>query len=1092
MVNLNLEGNPKLIRVEVQENNMEVLDLTKNPNLQNLKAQRNLISNLDLRNNLQLVNLDLNENRLTSIDLTSNQSLTNFDISKNLLAGEGPDLTQNTELVNLDMSNNQISSLDITGNLKLVNVNLSFNKFSGNSILEQIVQNYQAAGRALGGETYILNDNLLSNQIPDFGALVTNTTKNFSLSFHNNNFHFGDFEQQHAQYLNYRDTPRGDGTIFKKYWYAGQNKVNIREVITTIPGQPITLSTVVRGAQNHYKWFKDGVEIAGAGDTPEYTISAPEACESGIYYTEITSDLVPLENGDDPGDNGRNLVLQRNDLVLGANGVPTCALLINPLNKAVDVPINAGIEWQSESGACGFLLSVGSTPGGTDILDAEDVGNVSGYNFEENLPVDSEIFVTITPYFEGGSLDGCLEESFFTSSEATAPDCAILTQPLSGSVGVSADTNINWSVASGADGYRIKIGTSPGASDLANANVDDGSTTYNPATDFIVGSEVFVTVTPFNEIGEALDCSESSFLIAAAAGLPPCTTLSRPLNQELDVKVNTIIRWNRVGNASGYVLNIGTTAFGTEILSRDVGSEIEFQLDNNLPNEATIFVTIIPYNTEGSAEGCVSESFETATETPLPECTTLLSPPNGERDIDPQTDLAWNISENATGYILQVGTTPDGDDFFSQDVGLTTFYNFREDLPEGRPIYVKITPYNETGEALDCEGESFSTSVPTIPDCTVLALPVDGAIDVSTATNFAWDAIATAKGYTLNIGTTSGANDIFSEDIGATTFFDLPNTLPEEQTIFVTIIPYNDSGEATACAEESFTTSGAILVPECSSLSMPMNGANDVPVNTSLAWNAVANAEGYKITIGSSSGASDIFSEDVGVSNAITLPNNLPENSSIYVLVTPYSAAGDALSCVEETFMTTGTPTIPDCVNLTMPMNGATAVSMATNFAWPAVSNAQGYVLNIGTSSGATDLFSEDIGLTNFYDLLQDLPVSTVIYVTILPYNDEGSAMGCVEDSFTTAAAPTIPSCTSLSLPTNGQESVNTFTNFAWNLVDNAQGYTLQIGITPGGAEIFSGDVGSTTWYDLESELPESTEIFVTIGAYNDLGEAHH
>ncbi len=1090
MVNLNLEGNPDLLDLRVYENNLEELDLNKNQKLEMVWAHSNLLSNIDLRNNSEIVDLRLSENRIKSIDLSQNVLLTNLDLSKNLFSGEGPDLTQNTELVDLNMSNNKISSLDITGNLKLVNVDLSFNQLSGNNILEQIVQNYQTAGRALGGETYKLNDNLLSNQIPDFTSLVNGTTENFSLSFHNNNFHFGDFEQQHAQYLNYRDTPRGGGNIFKTYSYAGQNKVNIREVITTVPGQPITLSTVVRGAQNHYKWFKDGVEIPGAADAPEYTISAPGSCESGIYYAEITSDLVPLENGDDPGNNGRNLVLLRNDLVLGANGTPTCALLINPLNKSVDVPINSGIEWESESGACGFLLSVGTSSGATDILDAEDVGNVSGYNFENNFPPNSEIFVTITPYFENGSLAGCLEESFFTSSETTVPDCAILTQPLAGSVGVTADTDISWSVASGANGYRIKLGTTPGGDDLANANVVDGSTTYDPAVDFIVGSEVFVTITPFNEVGDALECGEDSFIIASANALPPCTSLSRPLNGEIDVKVNSIVRWNRVGNASGYILNIGTTAFGTEILSRDVGSEIEFQPDNDLPTEQTIYVTVIPYNTQGSAEGCISESFQTAAEVPLPECTTLLAPANGDRDIDPLTDLAWNISENATGYILKVGTTPDGDDFFSQDVGLTTFYNFRDDLPEGRPIYVKITPYNETGEAIDCEGESFSTSIPTRPVCTTLALPENGDINVSTATNFAWNAISTAKGYTLNIGTAPGATDIFSEDVGATTFFDIPNILPAEQIIYVSIVPYNDSGFAMDCEEESFTTSAAIGLPECTNLTMPSNGENAVPITTSLAWNAVPNIDGYKITIGTSSGASDVFSEDVGISNAINLPENLPENTTIYVLVTPYNASGEALSCTEQTFTTSAAPAPPSCANLTMPTNGATVVSMSTNFAWSAVSNTTGYFLNIGSSSGATDLFSEDIGLSNFYDLPQDLPPSTTIYVSILPYNDEGIAIGCMEDSFTTAAAPTVPSCTSLILPLNGEESVNTLTNFAWNLVDNAEGYTLQIGTSSGEADIFSGDVGSTTWYDLANELPESTDIFVTIGAYNTLGEA--
>lgn len=1092
MVNLDLEGNPKLVELKVQENNMEGLGLSKNPKLKRVWAYKNLLSNIDLRNNQELVELRLNENRLKSLDLTENKLLVDFNISKNLFVGEGPDITQNTELVNVNMSNNKISSLDITECLKLVNVDFSFNTFSGNNILEQIVQNYQTSGRSLGQEIYALNDNLLSNEMPDFTSLVSASTNNFSLSIENNSFHFGDLEARHQQYVDYTNTMQGGGNIFRKYSYAGQSKVNIREVITTVAGEPITLATVVRGSQNHYKWFKDGVEIIGAADAPEYLIPAPEACESGVYYAEITSDLMPFEDASSPGTDGKNLVLQRNDLVLGANGIPSCAILINPLNKSVDIPINAGIEWESESGACGFLLSVGSLPGATDILDAVDVGNVSGYNFENYLPVNTEVFVTITPYFESGPLLGCREESFTTNSESTLPECSVLTQPLTGSVGVNGDTNINWSVASGAEGYRVKVGTTSGASDLANVNIDDGSTIYDSPIDFLLDSEIFVTITPYNSEGDAIGCAESSFVVSEADEIPPCTSLSRPLNGDIDVKANTLIRWNRVGNATGYVLNMGTTEFGSDLLSRDVGSKIEFQLESNLPDDETIYVTIVPYNTIGTPVACQSESFVTAALKPLPECSILIAPINGERNVDPQVDLAWDVSEYAEGYFLEVGTTPDGDEVISLDVGLTTFYNFRTDLPEGRPIYVKIMPYNERGEAVGCLAESFTTSIPAIPSCSSLAMPLNGDVDVSVATNFAWNTSSTAKGYKLKLGLVSGGSSIFSEDLGATTFFDLPDVLPSNTIIYATVIPYNDKGEALDCQEEIFTTSQELTLPDCSVLNMPINGDTAVSVTTNIAWSAIQNAKGYRLNIGSSNGISDIFSGDVGPSNSINLSDDLPENSTIYVSITPYNDLGEAQICSEETFATAAQPSIPNCVNLSMPAISSTDVSISTNFAWPSISNADGYLLSIGTFSGGADILTEDIGLTNFYDLTQDLPFSTDIFVSILPYNDLGMAMGCMENSFTTGAGTTIPSCTSLRVPMNNEVQVSTLTNIAWYLIDNAQGYTLNLGTSLGGTDIFSGDVGKTTWYDLENELPENTEVFVTIVAYNELGESEN
>ncbi len=1090
MAVLNLETNSQLTSINVKENNLESLDLSENKELESVVAFENLLTNIDLRNCTKLWNLELSDNRLKSIDLSQNTDLVNLDISKNLFSDNAPDLSQNTELERLNMSNNNISTLDILSNLKLKEVDLSFNALSGNNILEQIVQNYQTAGRSLGEETYLLNDNLLSNTVPDFASLVDGSTTNFSISLQNNNFHFGDLEARHQQYVNFRNTPRGGGTIFKTYSYANQAKVNIREVITTEAGQQVTLATVVRGAQNHYTWFRDGVAIAGAADAPEYTIPSPEACESGVYHVEITSDLMPFENTNAPGTNGKNLVLLRNDLVLGANGVPSCALLIEPLNGSIDIPINSGIAWESESGACGFILNVGSTSGATDIVDNLDVGNVSAYNFQNNLPPNTEIFVTITPYFENGNLEGCREESFTTNNESTLPECSVLTQPLSGSVGVNPDTNISWSVASGAEGYRLKIGTSPGASDIANTNIEGGLTTYNPPNDFLLNSEIFVTVTPFNNEGDAIGCAESSFLVSEANGIPPCTTLSRPLNGDTEVSTSTIIRWNGVGNAVGYILNIGTTEFGSELLSRDVGSQIEFLSENNLPDNTTIYVTIIPYNTQGNAVACVSESFLTEELKPIPECTSLIEPLAGERDVDPQVDVVWNVSENAEGYILEVGTTPGGDDFFSEDVGLTTFYNFRNDLPEGRPIYVRITPYNERGEAISCTEESFITSVPIRPECTSLTLPENEETNVSVATNFAWNVASTATGYRLILSTISGGDDLFNEDVGATTFFDLPTSLPENTLIYVKVIPYNNEGEALDCQEEQFTTSEAISLPNCSNLTQPLDGAVEVGVNTPIAWAAVSNAEGYRLNIGTSSGGGDIFSGDVESANSFDITENLPENATVYVSILPYNDLGEALNCEEQSFSTASEPRIPECTSLTMPLNNATDVSIDTNVSWKPINNADGYVLDIGTTSGASDIFSADVGRTTWYDLPQSLPENTRIYVSIIVYNEEGTSIGCLEEQFETTSEPTLPSCTTILIPKNEDQMVNTSTPIAWGLVANAEGYLLNVGTSSQGTDIFSGDVGASTWYELPIDLPESTTIYVSVIPYNQLGNA--
>ncbi|MDP5082051.1 MAG: T9SS type B sorting domain-containing protein, partial [Winogradskyella sp.] len=177
---------------------------------------------------------------------------------------------------------------------------------------------------------------------------------------------------------------------------------------------------------------------------------------------------------------------------------------------------------------------------------------------------------------------------------------------------------------------------------------------------------------------------------------------------------------------------------------------------------------------------------------------------------------------------------------------------------------------------------------------------------------------------------------------------------------------------------------------------------------------------------------------------------------------------------------------------LNSPLNGSIDVSVTTDLSWDAVSNATGYLLNVGSASGVSDILNGlDVGNVLTYDLSTDLPENSIIYVTIVPYNTDGSAIGCFEESFTTEDLIIPPNCTSLISPSDGLIGVNIDTGLMWNAVWNATGYLVTIATTSGGTDILNAfDVGNVVFYDLETILPEDTRIYVTITAYNADGLA--
>ncbi|MCK0158081.1 gliding motility-associated C-terminal domain-containing protein, partial [Cellulophaga sp. F20128] len=127
------------------------------------------------------------------------------------------------------------------------------------------------------------------------------------------------------------------------------------------------------------------------------------------------------------------------------------------------------------------------------------------------------------------------------------------------------------------------------------------------------------------------------------------------------------------------------------------------------------------------------------------------------------------------------------------------------------------------------------------------------------------------------------------------------------------------------------------------------------------------------------------------------------ENTQIYVTITPYNATGDATGCSEESFTTENTTTVPNCTSLSSPLTGTTNVPIDTDLSWNMVAEATGYRLSVGTTSGGTDIINdEDVAILTSYNLVADLPLGTIIYVNITPYNDLGDASGCSEASFAT------------------------------------------------------------------------------------------
>ncbi|MGB5498141.1 MAG: hypothetical protein WBM77_04380, partial [Maribacter sp.] len=228
-------------------------------------------------------------------------------------------------------------------------------------------------------------------------------------------------------------------------------------------------------------------------------------------------------------------------ITYGANLIgQSCPDLLAPTNGSIDVPVDASISWEFVEGVTGYIISIGTVPGGTDIVDQRAVGSATTYTPPLGLPENTQIYVSITLFFFDQPNITCPGESFRTAAVTSVPSCTQMKNPINGAINVNSSTNLGWDYAPGATSYQLLIGTAAGASDILNQNVGN-VLSYNPPGDLPTGTQFFVTVVPQNAIGPASSCSEESFTTGAAATLPACASLITPADGAINVPLTPFL-----------------------------------------------------------------------------------------------------------------------------------------------------------------------------------------------------------------------------------------------------------------------------------------------------------------------------------------------------------------------------------------------------------------------------------------------------------------------------------------------------------------------------------------------------------------------
>ncbi|MFK7948609.1 MAG: fibronectin type III domain-containing protein [Saprospiraceae bacterium] len=174
---------------------------------------------------------------------------------------------------------------------------------------------------------------------------------------------------------------------------------------------------------------------------------------------------------------------------------PNCSELATPADASTDADITTNLSWAANIDATGYRLSIGTTTGGTDILNDDDLGNVTSYNPPADFNYNTTYYVNLIAYNGNGDAAGCSETTFMTKDGCITP-----TSPTNGSTSAILAPTISWSSYTGATGYMVSIGTTAGGTDILNAH-DNGSSTSYAASGLSYATQYYVSVKAYNANG---------------------------------------------------------------------------------------------------------------------------------------------------------------------------------------------------------------------------------------------------------------------------------------------------------------------------------------------------------------------------------------------------------------------------------------------------------------------------------------------------------------------------------------------------------------------------------------------------------------
>jgi len=472
--------------------------------------------------------------------------------------------------------------------------------------------------------------------------------------------------------------------------------------------------------------------------------------------------------------------------------------------------------------------------------------------------------------------------------------------------------------------------------------------------------------------------SSKTFYIDAArfvsvVSAPATPTLLTPANGTTNVPVSTTLNWNPAANSESYQLQVSTSnSFSTTLINQSGIIATTFSV-TGLSNSTTYYWRVNAKNPDGTSDWSSVWNFATVTQ-PL-ATPTLLSPSDGATNQTTALSLSWNTVPEAQSYRLQVSVSSSFSTTVVNDSTITSTSKQLSGLSSNTQYFWRVQARNSNETSTWSSIRSFTTAMQTL-SVPSLVSPANGAANQPTIITLVWNSVPDAQYYRLQVSTSSSfpASGIYDSTFSTTAR--QINIFSPNVSYYWRVSALNAYDTSDWSNIWSFTTSTEPL--EAPTLVSPTDGAANQPTNIIVQWNAVLNAQTYRLQVSTTSSFSSIVIDDSTLSITSKELSGLSSNGQYFWRVSARntSSASDWSAIWSFTTLSSAlSAPIP-----LYPANETRNQPVALTFRWSSITGSQFCHLQVSTSPAFSTIAFQDSTITDTTKYVSNVSYSTKYY----------------------------------------------------------------------------------------------------------------